>query len=128
MTPVGSLPEQIRFGKSEACVRKTRSQQTKKQKRQSLDGFSVDIAVFDDACHVGDPQNLVFGVEGKQPNETAGVAQLEAYSSANLNADVASGRTRRSRQLQPSSSIGKPDGSPILKRQTLSDVPRPPRQ
>jgi len=72
---------QIIFGKSEWRVPKTPSEATRREKGQSFDGFPVDIAVFDSLRSVGDPKHLLFVIECKQPNETAGVAQLETYLS-----------------------------------------------
>src|SRR4051794_7114437 len=71
--------EQIVFGRTEWFVPKTPSEQTKRERGHAFEGFPVDIAVFDDDAHVGDPHHLVFVVECKQPTEEAGVTQLEAY-------------------------------------------------
>jgi len=70
---------QMIFGKTEWRIPKTPSEATKREKGQSFAGFPVDIAVFDGEIHRGDPNHLLFIVECKQPNEKAGVSQLESY-------------------------------------------------
>ena len=79
LVELGWRLDQLIFGKAEWRVPKSPSEQTKRQKNRSFEGFPVDIAVFDDPSYVGDPQHLVMVIECKQPNEKAGVAQLEAY-------------------------------------------------
>ena len=76
---VGWSLDQMIFGTAEWRVPKTPSEQTKRQKGHSFAGFPVDIAVFDNPSHLGDPRHLLFLIECKVPEEQAGVAQLEAY-------------------------------------------------
>jgi len=71
--------DQIRFGKKEWLIPKSPSEQTKREKGQGFSGFPVDIAVFDSVTDTGDPHHLLFIIECKAPDETAGVAQLESY-------------------------------------------------
>ena len=71
--------DQIIYGKREWRVPKSPSEATKREKHESFSGFPVDIAVFDDPVHTGDPRHLLFVIECKQPTEDAGVAQLESY-------------------------------------------------
>src|SRR5262249_2593867 len=71
--------DQIIFGKKEWRVPKSPSEATKRQKRQSFDGFPVDVALFDSVKHCGDPRHIILFIECKQPKETAGIDQLEAY-------------------------------------------------
>ena len=71
--------DQIVYGRREWKVPKNPSEATKREKHESFAGFPVDIAVFDDPVHTGDPRHLLFVVECKQPTEEAGVAQLESY-------------------------------------------------
>ena len=70
---------QIIFGKEEWRIPRSPSQATLREKGRSFDGFPVDIAVFDDLAHTGDPRHLLFIVECKQPTEETGVTQLESY-------------------------------------------------
>ncbi|MCH8967554.1 MAG: hypothetical protein IIA66_00360, partial [Planctomycetes bacterium] len=60
--------EQMIYGKAEWFVPKTPSEQTKREKGRSYNGFPVDIAVFDSAKTVSDPSHLLFLIECKQPD------------------------------------------------------------
>lgn len=71
--------DQIVYGKREWRVPKSPSEATKREKLESFAGFPVDITVFDDPVHTGDPRHLLFVIECKQPTEEAGIAQLESY-------------------------------------------------
>ena len=71
--------EQIVYGRKEWSIPKSPSEATRREKGQSYSGVPVDIAVFDDPGHVGDPRHLLFIIECKQPTEEAGIAQLESY-------------------------------------------------
>ena len=71
--------EQIVYGRKEWRVPKSPSEATKREKQESFSGFPVDVAVFDDPAHVGDPHHLLFLIECKQPTEDAGITQLESY-------------------------------------------------
>ena len=71
----GWHPEQMVYGKQEWYIPKTPSEATRRQKGRSFPGFPVDVAVFDDPAHVGDPRHLLFIIECKQPTEPAGVTQ-----------------------------------------------------
>jgi type I restriction enzyme M protein len=85
---IGWSLEQIVFGKSEWRVPKSPSEQTKREKGKTFLGFPVDIAVFDDPTNSGDPRHLLFMIECKQPDETAGVSQLEGYFVAEPHAQL----------------------------------------
>lgn len=73
--------EQMVFGRSEWRVPKSPSEAHKREKGESFDGFPCDIAVFDSAKRVGDPKHIVAVIECKQPDEDAGVSQLEQLMS-----------------------------------------------
>jgi len=42
-------------------------------------GYPVDIAIFDSASHVGDPEHVRILVECKAPDEESGIGQLKTY-------------------------------------------------
>lgn len=71
--------DQIVFGKHEWQIPKTPAEATKRQKGQSFEYFPVDIAVFDDPSNIGNYRSLLFVIECKQPDESAGLQQLETY-------------------------------------------------
>ena len=117
--------EQIIYGKKEWFIPKTPSEATRREKGQSFSGFPVDVAVFDDPGHVGDPRHLLFIIECKQPTEEAGIAQLESYYVGEphcilgiwANDSIPSARaTFLYRSL---------DGRLVLKRQNVADLPQP---
>lgn len=70
---------QIFFGKNEWRVPKNPSEAARREKGTSYEGFPVDIAVFSDEEHAGDPQHLRIIVETKAPDESAGIGQLQIY-------------------------------------------------
>lgn len=125
VTTLGWSLDQIQFGKSEWRVPKTPSEQTKREKGQSFDGFPVDIAVFDDPAHAGDPRHLVFVIECKQPDETAGVSQLEAYFVGEPHCQLGIWANTVEVGAPAVFLYRNPDGSLLLKRRTLTDVPTP---
>jgi type I restriction enzyme M protein len=125
---IGWSLNQIVFGKSEWRVPKRPSELTKRQKGQSFEGFPVDIAVFDDETHVRDPHHLVFLIECKQPNEQAGVAQLEAYFVGEPHCRLGIWANTADVSAPAAFIYRKADGSMLLKRRNLLDVPRPGEQ
>ncbi|MBA3573145.1 MAG: N-6 DNA methylase [Pyrinomonadaceae bacterium] len=115
---------QIIFGKSEWRIPKSPSQATRREKRQSFEGFPVDIAVFDGRDHVGDPRHLLFIVECKLPDETAGISQLEAYFVGEPHAKLGVWANHS----DPSASAAflyRQHDRALLKRRKVNDVPRP---
>src|SRR4051812_22255113 len=62
---IGWSLDQMVFGKAEWRVPKSPSEQTKREKNRSFSGFPVDIAVFSDPSHLGDPRHLLFIIECK---------------------------------------------------------------
>jgi len=117
--------DQIVFGKSEWRVPKSPSEQTKREKGQSFNGFPVDVAVFDSVNNSGDPHHLLFIIECKQPNETAGVSQLESYFVGEPHVRLGVWANNADKAAAGAFIYRKPDGGMLLKRQQLSDLPRP---
>lgn len=122
---IGWQIDQIIFGKTEWRVPKSPSELTKRERQQSYQGFPVDIAVFDDPSTVGDPRHLLFIIECKQPNETAGVAQLEAYFVGEPHVRLGIWANDPSAAATSAFIYRKGDGSMLLKRRQISDLPRP---
>ncbi len=122
---IGWAIEQIIFGKSEWRVPKTPSEQTKREKGQSYSGFPVDIAVFDDPRHIGDFRHLLFLVECKQPNEQAGVSQLEAYFVGEPHVRLGVWANDPQPSAQGAFIYRQPDGRMLPKRRPIGDLPRP---
>lgn len=79
LTSLGWSLGQMRFGRREWMVPKRPSEHTKRERGHSFDGFPVDMAIFDHEDNLGDPHHLLIIVECKEPNEDAGVSQLETY-------------------------------------------------
>jgi len=116
---------QIIFGKSEWRVPKTPSEATKREKRTTFTGFPVDIAVFDDPKNVGDPRHLLFLIECKQSTETAGVSQLESYFVGEPHVQLGVWANDPTPGAPAVFVYRKSDGRMLLKRQNVSDIPRP---
>jgi type I restriction enzyme M protein len=117
--------EQIIFGKKEWLVPKSPSEQTKREKGQSYSGFPVDIAVFDSIKNVGDPRHLLFIIECKQPNEQAGVSQLEAYFVGEPHSKLGIWTNNADPSARGAFIYRDTDGSILLKRRHIQDLPRP---
>jgi type I restriction enzyme M protein len=69
--------DQMIFGRREYVVPKTPSESNKREKGWRYEGFPVDIAVFETPALRGDYRGLIFLVECKQPDEAAGLEQLD---------------------------------------------------
>lgn len=117
--------EQIIFGKSEWRVPKSPSEASKREKGTSYAGFPVDIAVFDDPNNVGDPRHLVFLIECKQITETAGVSQLESYFVGEPHVQLGVWVNDSTPGATSVFIYRKSDGRMLLKKQKVSDIPRP---
>jgi len=117
--------EQIIFGKSEWRVPKSPSEASKREKGNSYAGFPVDIAVFDDPSNVGDPRHLVFLIECKQSTETAGVTQLESYFVGEPHVQLGVWANDATPGAPAVFIYRKSDGRMLLKKQKVSDIPRP---
>jgi len=122
---VGWSLEQIVFGKSEWRVPKSPSEQTKREKGKTFLGFPVDIAVFDDPANTGDSRHLLFMIECKQPNETAGVSQLEGYFVAEPHAQLGVWANNAASGSAVAFLFRDPSGRLLLKRRLIDELPRP---
>lgn len=122
---IGWSESQMVFGREEWRVPKSPSELTKREKRQSYAGFPVDIAVFDDARHLGDPRHLLFIVECKQPNEGAGISQLEGYFVGEPHVKLGIWANHPHPSAPSAFIYRKNDGSMLLKRRQIGDLPRP---
>lgn len=116
---------QMIFGKTEWRIPKTPSEATKREKGQSFAGFPVDVAVFDGEVHRGDPNHLLFIVECKQPNEKAGVSQLESYFVGEPHASLGVWVNTPDAAAKGAFLYRSPDGRLLLKRLELDKLPRP---
>jgi type I restriction enzyme M protein len=125
LTTLGWSLDQMIFGKKEWRIPKSPSEQTKREKGQSYEGFPVDIAVFDDPKNIGDARHIVFLVECKQPDEAAGVKQLEAYFVGEPHCRLGIWANDPDVSAPASFVYRMPDNSMLLKRRCLADVPRP---
>jgi type I restriction enzyme M protein len=122
---IGWSIDQMIFGKTEWRVPKSPSEQTKREKLQSYAGFPVDIAVFDDVKHVSNPRHLLFMVECKQPDEVAGISQLESYLVGEPHVRLGIWANNPDPSAPCDFVYRKSDGSMLLKRRQIGDFPRP---
>lgn len=122
---IGWNLNQIIFGKREWRIPKSPSEQTKRERRASFHGFPVDIAVFDDPKNIGDPRHLIFIVECKQPSETAGISQLEAYFVGEPHIHLGVWSNNADQNAVTAFIYRQRDGSMLLKRRRVADLPRP---
>ena len=116
---------QIIFGKTEWRVPRSPSQATLRERGQSFEGFPVDIAVFDDPAHTGDPRHVLFIIECKQPTEEAGVAQLESYFVGEPHSNLGVWANDPSPSARAVFLYRGPDGRPIRKLRQVAHLPRP---
>ncbi len=117
--------DQIVFGKKEWSIPKSPAEQTKREKGHSFSGFPVDIAVFASPRTVGDPRHVLFLVECKQPDEQAGVSQLEAYFVGEPHARLGVWVNNAAPSARGAFIYRNTDGRILLKRRYVSDLPRP---
>lgn len=117
--------EQMIFGKKEWLVPKSPSEQTKREKGRPYAGFPVDIAVFDSPTTVGDARHLLFLIECKQPDEQAGVSQLEAYFVGEPHVKLGIWANSAEPSAQGAFIYRKTDGGMLLKRRQIKELPRP---
>ncbi len=117
--------EQIIFGKDEWRVPKTPSEATKREKRRSFEGFPVDIAVFDDPENVGNYRHIVFIVECKQPDEKAGISQLESYFVGEPHIQLGVWANKAAASALTVFIYRTTDGRILLKKQKVADLPTP---
>lgn len=117
--------KQMIFGKTEWLVPKSPSEQTKREKGRSYNGFPVDIAVFDSVKTVSDPRHLLFLIECKQPDEQAGVSQLEGYFVGEPHVMLGIWANNSDPSAQGAFIYRKMDGGMLLKRRHIKDIPKP---
>ncbi|MFO0826557.1 MAG: N-6 DNA methylase [Phycisphaerales bacterium] len=117
--------DQILFGRHEWRVPKSPSQAHQRELGNSFQGNPVDIAVFDSPKHVGAPKHLAFIVECKQPDDEAGVAQLETYLSNEPRAKLGVWANNADPGAVAAFLYRQPNGSMLSRLQTVSDLPRP---
>lgn len=125
LVSLGWNVDQIIFGKREWLVPKSPSEQTKREKGRSFNGYPVDIAVFDSTDTVGDPRHLLFIVECKQPDEQAGVSQLEAYFVGEPHASLGVWANSPDPSAYGAFIYRNTDGRILLKRRHIADLPKP---
>ena len=125
LVDLGWSLEQIVFGKTEWRVPKSPSEHTKREKGRSFVGFPVDIAVFDDPSTAGDPRHLLFMIECKQPNETAGVSQLESYFVAEPHVRLGVWANSASSGSGVVFLFRDPNGRLLLKKKLVDELPSP---
>ena len=116
--------EQITYGKKEWFVPKTPSEATRREKGRSFSGFPVDIAVFDEPGHVGDPRHLLFVIECKQPTEEAGITQLESYYVGEPHCVLGIWANDSAPSAKAVFLYRSQDGRLLLKRQKVADLPQ----
>lgn len=117
--------EQMVFGKTEWLVPKAPSEQTKREKGRPYAGFPVDIAVFDSPKTFGDPRHLLFIIECKQPNEQAGVTQLESYFVGEPHVKLGIWVNNADPASQGAFVYRDKSGGMLLKRRHIRDLPKP---
>jgi type I restriction enzyme M protein len=122
---MGWSVDQMIFGTTEWRVPKSPSELTKRERGASYQGFPVDIAVFDDPNTIGDARHLLYVIECKQPNETAGVSQLEAYFVGEPHVRLGIWANNADPGAASAFIYRKGDGSMLLKRRQIGDLPRP---
>jgi type I restriction enzyme M protein len=117
--------DEIVFGKKEWLVPKTPSEHTKREKYRAFSGFPVDIAVFDDVSTTGDPRHLLFLIECKQPDEQAGMSQLESYFAGEPHARLGVWANNPDPTAPAAFVYRRNDGSMLVKRLRVGNFPRP---
>ena len=117
--------EQVVFGKKEWLVPKSPSEQTNREKGRRYKGFPVDIAVFDATKTVRDPRHLLFVIECKQPDENAGVAQLEGYFVGEPHVKLGIWANSAEPSARGAFIYRNSDGGMLLKRRHINDLPSP---
>lgn len=122
---IGWKLEQIVFGKKEWRVPKVPSEATKREKGRSFSGFPVDIAVFDAVETVGDPAHLLFLIECKQPDEKAGVSQMESYYVGEPHASLGVWVNNADPNAEGVFLYRAKDGSAIMRRRAVRNLPHP---
>lgn len=115
---------QIVFGRNEWRVPKAPSDHTKRERKHTYQGYPVDIAVFDEPANAREPRHILFIIECKQPDEEAGVAQLEVYLMAEPRACLGIWANNADPGSTAVFIYRTPDGRLLLKRRRISDLPQ----
>ena len=132
---VGPLVEYLRqrgwsldhlvFGRSEWRVPRSPSEATKREKGGTFRGWPVDIAAFDLSGDGVDPSDLQILIECKEPEESAGVGQLEVYMAREPHVPLGIW-TNTADPSGPATFVYRlPDGSFARRRQLLRALPEP---
>ena len=116
---------QMRYGRKEWQVPKRPSEATKREKNRSFDGFPVDIIVFDAVTRGGDPHHAVFIVETKNPDEEAGVSQLESYMQLEPHAQLGVWSNNPDPSAMAVFVYRESNGRLLRRHRLLGDIPRP---
>lgn len=121
---IGWSLDQIRFGKREWYVPKTPSEASKRERGQSFDGFPCDIVVFDSPRNKDDYRKIALMIECKQPDENAGLNQLEIYLSNEPHAKFGAW-INHSHRGSRSIFVYKQSEGLLPKRSSVGELPRP---
>jgi predicted RNA methylase len=78
LTQSGWDPAQLRW-QPEWRVPKSPHDAAQREGGKSFQGWPVDLAIFDDASHVGDWEHILVICEFKEPTLEQGISQLEIY-------------------------------------------------
>jgi len=122
---LGWALDQMYFGKGEWRVPKSPSEASKREKKQSYEGFPCDIAVFDSPQRIGDPRHLLFLIECKQPDEKSGVQQLETYLANEPHVPLGVWANNPTASSPAVFVYRRKDGTLLRKRKIVADLPRP---
>lgn len=117
--------EQIVFGRGEWRVPQSPSQATERERGHRFKANPVDIAVFDNPQHVGNPRHLVFMIECKQPDDATGLLQTETYLANEPHVKLAIWANNAEAGSDTSFVYRLPDGSMLVKKKLVTDLPRP---
>ena len=122
---IGWHLDQMVFGKKEWRVPKSPSEATKREKGRAYSGFPVDIAVFDSVETANDPAHLLFLIECKQPDEKAGITQMESYYVGEPHANLGVWINNPDPHAEGAFLYRARDGRAIIRRRAVSKLPRP---
>lgn len=117
--------EQMMFGKKEWRVPKSPSEAHKREKGESFDGFPCDITVFDSVRRIDDPKHVVAIIECKQPDEEAGVSELEQQMSNEPHVKFGAWCNSADPSARAVFVYREASGHLLRKRKTVRDLPHP---
>lgn len=122
---IGWSLDQMFFGKAEWRVPKNPSAHTVRERGHTYPGYPVDIAVFDDPAHRGDPRHLIFMVECKQENDVTGISQLETYLQSEPHAKLGVWANTADPDANCVFVFRRPDGGLLHRKHYVRRLPRP---